>query len=176
MPMESLQLSSDINLEMYIEFHKKQFGVDKTADDFVKDAFKAVIREGWIVAADPLSDIHEIRQTGKFEDSFSQNFSSGKRFAALFLANKFLKKVLYFEWKSENVFYCPPGQTIADAAENPNSLGYANYLLTSTPFTYSDDAAQKWVSQSFEPIGEILGQFRIAGTTSTNHSNAPLIL
>ena len=174
--MESSQSLTDITLEMYVDFHKKLFGVDKTADDFVKDASGAVIREGWIMAADPLSDIYEIRKVGKFEDSFRQSFPSEKRFAALFLSNKFLKKVLYFEWKSENVFYCPPGQTIADAAINPNSLGHSNYLLTGTPFIYSNDATQEWVTQSFEPIGEILGQARIAETTSTNHNNAPLIL
>jgi hypothetical protein len=82
---------------------------------------------------------------------------------------------LYFEWRTENVFYCPANQTIDDTTDLTNP-GFDNFLLNDTEFVYSDDAAEEWKQSSFSVVSGELNNEEIGDdTTSPNHKNRPLI-
>ncbi|MFC5409378.1 hypothetical protein ACFPMF_08680 [Larkinella bovis] len=173
--MENTPKPADISFDMYRQFHLTQFGVEKTEADYTTDASRAVIRQGWVLAADLTDNIQESRRTDAYGPTFAAHFSAEQNYAALFLANYFLKKILYFEWRTENVFYCPPGQTIQDAYANQESPGFTNYLYQDTPYIYSDDELKEWRTEPFGPLSAKLGNSRIASTTSTNHQNRALM-
>lgn len=172
--MESSQSSTDVTLEMYVDFHKKQFGVDKTEADFEQDAARSLLRQGWILSVDLNKDILEMRRTGEYETTFSQHFSAEGPFAALLLANTALRKVLYFEWRSDTVFYCPPNQQLVDPSDT-DSPGFDNYLLADVNFVFSDDSQRQWEKNPFSTLSAKLNLSAIAETTSLNHSNRSLI-